>query len=133
MFFFKQKTAYEMRISDWSSDVCSSDLTGTPSSSASHVSPSPACGRGRREAPGEGAAFDVAGQKPGPHPNPSPEGGRGATDRSISSARYATQSPVTRRGSTTHANRHHQPVPRILLPAPRRYEELRDRNTCIAD
>src|SRR3546814_7132814 len=34
-FFFKQKTAYEMRISDWSSDVCSSDLQlyhhrGTP-------------------------------------------------------------------------------------------------------
>src|SRR3546814_1099062 len=30
-FFFKQKTAYELRISDWSSDVCSSDLVaGTP-------------------------------------------------------------------------------------------------------
>src|SRR3546814_6312840 len=28
-FFFKQKTAYEMRISDWSSDVCSSDLEPT--------------------------------------------------------------------------------------------------------
>src|SRR3546814_10348753 len=28
LFFFKQKTAYEMRISDWSSDVCSSDLPG---------------------------------------------------------------------------------------------------------
>src|SRR3546814_5808915 len=28
-FFFKQKTAYEMRISDWSSDVCSSDLVTT--------------------------------------------------------------------------------------------------------
>src|SRR3546814_7515877 len=28
-FFFKQKTAYEMRISDWSSDVCSSDLLGS--------------------------------------------------------------------------------------------------------
>src|SRR3546814_16681754 len=28
-FFFKQKTAYEMRISDWSSDVCSSDLDRT--------------------------------------------------------------------------------------------------------
>src|SRR3546814_3607172 len=27
-FFFKQKTAYDMRISDWSSDVCSSDLDG---------------------------------------------------------------------------------------------------------
>src|SRR3546814_9230578 len=29
IFFFKQKTAYEMRISDWSSDVCSSDLITT--------------------------------------------------------------------------------------------------------
>src|SRR3546814_2596275 len=28
VFFIKQKTAYEMRISDWSSDVCSSDLPG---------------------------------------------------------------------------------------------------------
>src|SRR3546814_4007383 len=33
-FFFKQKTAYEMRISDWSSDVCSSDLTSAPSAQA---------------------------------------------------------------------------------------------------
>src|SRR3546814_1400428 len=32
IFFFKQKTAYEMRISDWSSDVCSSDLVGLPRS-----------------------------------------------------------------------------------------------------
>src|SRR3546814_1573339 len=31
-FFFKQKTAYEMRISDWSSDVCSSDLLAMQSS-----------------------------------------------------------------------------------------------------
>src|SRR3546814_4699024 len=30
LFFFKQKTAYEMRISDWSSDVCSSDLRFLP-------------------------------------------------------------------------------------------------------
>src|SRR3546814_5055713 len=29
VFFYKQKTAYEMRISDWSSDVCSSDLIGS--------------------------------------------------------------------------------------------------------
>src|SRR3546814_20385765 len=36
VFFFKQKTAYEMRISDWSSDVCSSDLRppGSPLSRA---------------------------------------------------------------------------------------------------
>src|SRR3546814_9902622 len=32
LFFFKQKTAYEMRISDWSSDVFSSDLTYVPTS-----------------------------------------------------------------------------------------------------
>src|SRR3546814_8640862 len=34
-FFFKQKTAYEMRISDWSSDVCSSDLPHLESPSSS--------------------------------------------------------------------------------------------------
>src|SRR3546814_2039048 len=33
-FFFKQKTAYEMRISDWSSDVCSSDLPPAAAKSA---------------------------------------------------------------------------------------------------
>src|SRR3546814_2090437 len=33
VFFFKQKTAYEMRISDWSSDVCSSDLTSSNAAS----------------------------------------------------------------------------------------------------
>src|SRR3546814_3007117 len=42
-FFFKQKTAYEMRISDWSSDVCSSYLlspNGTCDSIINHPSPS---------------------------------------------------------------------------------------------
>src|SRR3546814_5357533 len=38
-FFFKHKTAYEMRISDWSSDVCSSDLSARPSAAASDVFP----------------------------------------------------------------------------------------------
>src|SRR3546814_5136310 len=41
-FFFKQKTAYEMRISDWSSDVCSSDLPirfNEPSSRKNRVLP----------------------------------------------------------------------------------------------
>src|SRR3546814_11301827 len=37
LFFFKQKTAYEMRISDWSSDVCSSDLSWTPKVEATLV------------------------------------------------------------------------------------------------
>src|SRR3546814_8603272 len=43
-FFFKQKTAYEMRISDWSSDVCSSDLVVNlkPQSKLKSVRPIPA-------------------------------------------------------------------------------------------
>src|SRR3546814_10103715 len=48
-FFFKQKTAYEMRISDWSSDVCSSDLR-----SIDHLrdvqSPTPNSRQNRRQA-----------------------------------------------------------------------------------
>src|SRR3546814_8149660 len=36
-FVFKQKTAYEMRISDWSSDVCSSDLLANNATLAGHV------------------------------------------------------------------------------------------------
>src|SRR3546814_6602884 len=36
-FFFKQKTAYEMRISDWSSDVCSADLLAFVSTSLPNV------------------------------------------------------------------------------------------------
>src|SRR3546814_1131041 len=35
-FFFKQKTAYELRISDWSSDVCSSDLSGMTPAFGNH-------------------------------------------------------------------------------------------------
>src|SRR3546814_3686096 len=36
IFFFKQKTAYEMRISDWSSDVCSSDLAAAHQRESQH-------------------------------------------------------------------------------------------------
>src|SRR3546814_1105986 len=47
IFFFKQKTAYEMRISDWSSDVCSSDLcfSRSPPTAAAR------CGRWHRAEP----------------------------------------------------------------------------------
>src|SRR3546814_9531416 len=44
VFFFKQKTAYEMRISYWSSDVCSSDLMGSQISNVRDIA------RGMREA-----------------------------------------------------------------------------------
>src|SRR3546814_3298772 len=42
-FFFKQKTAYEMRISDWSSDVCSSDLKKRPPNFSTRCASSSAC------------------------------------------------------------------------------------------
>src|SRR3546814_5957673 len=51
-FFCKQKTAYEMRISDWSSDVCSSDLTERPTQ------------KRRRRAPSSGAANPPAMSSP---------------------------------------------------------------------
>src|SRR3546814_2118702 len=41
VFFFKQKTAYEMRISDWSSDVCSSDLLASERHRITLVAASP--------------------------------------------------------------------------------------------
>src|SRR3546814_2689308 len=60
-FFFKQKTAYEMRISDWSSDVCSSDLP--------HA-------RDRRSPAGLGEQ-EIAGRPPG---HGVPEGPTGAAE-----------------------------------------------------
>src|SRR3546814_3026744 len=44
--FFKQKTAYEMRISDWSSDVCSSDLAATCAAAALALA---GCGGGKKQ------------------------------------------------------------------------------------
>src|SRR3546814_7346869 len=54
-FFFWQKTAYEMRISDWSSDVCSSDL----SDAAVVIDPVPA--QAQRQLAGRGQGHDRAG------------------------------------------------------------------------
>src|SRR3546814_6378208 len=47
VFFFKQKTAYEMRISDWSSDVCSSDLTVDGARSVDKAGRAAACAPAR--------------------------------------------------------------------------------------
>src|SRR3546814_10332909 len=59
-FFFKQKTAYEMRISDWSSDVCSSDLaTGEETIVLDHD------GQALTQAPGANAAPLDEGRKLG--------------------------------------------------------------------
>src|SRR3546814_14685809 len=62
-FFFKQKTAYEVRISDWSSDVCSSDLR-PPSAVRYHVR---GCVRGNALAPEGAARTDEGGTGVGRH------------------------------------------------------------------
>src|SRR3546814_2270544 len=64
-FVFKQKTAYEMRISDWSSDVCSSDLPRPSCPASAATAPSPerwlsGVRLGRRGAPGHGEQGDRA-------------------------------------------------------------------------
>src|SRR3546814_19518442 len=56
-FFFKQKTAYEMRISDWSSDVCSSDLR--PRSQRSDDAAIHAAGHGYDDSPGVHRPFKL--------------------------------------------------------------------------
>src|SRR3546814_2784061 len=72
-FFFKQKTAYEMRISDWSSDVCSSDLSGCPPASscracidATHALASPErCSASMRRSACAAVAIDSLGRPAG--------------------------------------------------------------------
>src|SRR3546814_19260398 len=50
LFFFKQKTAYEMRISDWSSDVCSSDLLAGERAGNRRILPRGEQGNGENDA-----------------------------------------------------------------------------------
>src|SRR3546814_2623450 len=67
-FFFKQKTAYEMRISDWSSDVCSSDLATRINDARPKMIVSASCGvEPSRVVPYKpllDAAIDMATSKP---------------------------------------------------------------------
>src|SRR3546814_5957779 len=81
VFFFKQKTAYEMRISDWSSDVCSSDLRA----GSAGARPGPLRRAGRSRAAGRwsaalrscrcggGCATRKARSLPRPEPSATPE------------------------------------------------------------
>src|SRR3546814_9600377 len=59
-FFFKQKTAYEMRISDWSSDVCSSDLGSLVASPARKGRLAPRLGRRSHHPPSPAISADAA-------------------------------------------------------------------------
>src|SRR3546814_5507285 len=62
-FFFKQKTAYEMRISDWSSDVCSSDL-----GPRRRTLPDPAAPRDRKICRGQGPRHRSLDRRDAPAP-----------------------------------------------------------------
>src|SRR3546814_7237318 len=78
-FFFKQKTAYEMRISDWSSDVCSSDLEhrGDQVRVAQHAEVEVDLGA-LQDGPAEGQRCqrgDGRGEQAGPHQDASVDGG----------------------------------------------------------
>src|SRR3546814_16955248 len=82
-FFFKQKTAYEMRISDWSSDVCSSDLpaaAGRAAAPAGSARSRPRRTGARRRPPRPAAGYGPArGRDSADPPSPRPPGRR--TDR----------------------------------------------------
>src|SRR3546814_19753780 len=65
-FFFKQKTAYEMRISDWSSDVCSSDLDfrafrASPQADGAVLAAAAALRQTRRMGEGDGTDLLIVG------------------------------------------------------------------------
>src|SRR3546814_8508151 len=110
VFFFKQKTAYEMRISDWSSDVCSSDLriacTSVPETAFCNASATRTMSRrlplGRRARPGLNA--------PNTNVGSFTHRRRGERDRSTSSGQKIDRKS-TRLSSVTNA----QLVCRLLL------------------
>src|SRR3546814_7623408 len=90
-FFFKQKTAYEMRISDWSSDVCSSDLRGSTNEPQSTKS----WNRGiERQRPAAESGAQRGGRRRGGAPAP----GRGRSEGQADDARiFLPDLPALRR------------------------------------
>src|SRR3546814_13539190 len=86
LFFFKQKTAYEMRISDWSSDVCSSDLVEPVAVSTTATRPPVARSAASTSAPrarsisGTGQSMATA-SRSGTSSAPYPEDSRRSADR----------------------------------------------------
>src|SRR3546814_7981434 len=91
LFFFKQKTAYEMRISDWSSDVCSSDLPRGVSDGAQRHAAAAVAHAGRRAPRGRAAARAHAGRDP--------PGGRAERARPLSLHHGCPLDPRARRDS----------------------------------
>src|SRR3546814_17417348 len=107
-FFFKQKTAYEMRISDWSSDVCSSDLRSNPARTARSLDsrarrtppvPSPSArGGGTISAPRTGGDSGTGAGRPqkipaSARPRPPHSGPAGKTQASTDGTTHAPARP----------------------------------------
>src|SRR3546814_643791 len=99
-FFFKQKTAYEMRISDWSSDVCSSDLSpsGRRISAACAISPREAARRGWKRTGGRRDGDGKSSPKRGGGPRAARWRGRApnAPARSVRRAQASSRTVLAR-------------------------------------
>src|SRR3546814_5871741 len=98
LFFFKQKTAYDMRISDWSSDVCSSDLRERPAAQDRFEKPverrrSRVDHRQRKDAGGEAGAGSRQGDAVGDVARKRPRGGRGRRRLCVRAVRDRLQRP----------------------------------------
>src|SRR3546814_13190077 len=111
VFFFKQKTAYEMRISDWSSDVCSSDLVDAVAARG-----------GDRAAIGRMADVPVAGA------------GRIDLDAAVEPglAQARTQRALGHRRAADVAQADHQQALRLRHRSPPRSEERRVGKECVS-
>src|SRR3546814_17987014 len=118
-FFFKQKTAYEMRISDWSSDVCSSDLAWLRNNGGRRTSHARGTGifahlrhdHGRRTASGRRCQRGEAGATVRHKPRPDPRGdppARSAERRvgkeCVSTCRSRWSPSHYKKKQTTHTN-----------------------------
>src|SRR3546814_15873973 len=115
IFFFKQKTAYELRISDWSSDVCSSDLH-TVSSIMLRLSAGPLLCVAHREGPFKGPARSAHGVEPalrGPAEFVPGAVGTGIANRDI--ARAARPDEISDRDVVNAPERPH-PFPHPTTP-----------------
>src|SRR3546814_10867053 len=101
VFIFKQKTAYEMRISDWSSDVCSSDLRRAPGAAVlARRAPPPAQADGGRLLRPAGAVV------PGTRPGPAHRAGR-------PDQRMNTETSSAQNSARSQAMSSRQPEPKI--------------------
>src|SRR3546814_13888463 len=120
-FFFKQKTAYELRISDWSSDVCSSDLRAGPchesgvraarsAAPAQTASVSSTMPHGMSRSPAAGGPRAGCGHKPHDAQDESRSEERRVGNECVSTCRYRW-SPYHTQKNKTHTKDTDKPLP----------------------